>query len=123
MRLRGASRRPEDLLGDALPHFDETGHHSEPVTALPDDALGQLERAETRAVVRACIAQLPEAYRAIIILRDFEELSTGETATALGISENAAKIRLHRARQALATLLRAALAEAGDASKDPASRR
>jgi RNA polymerase sigma-70 factor (ECF subfamily) len=115
MRLRGASRRPEDLLPDALPHFDETGHHATPVLPLPDAAGDLLERAETRALVRGCVARLPEAYRAIIVLRDFEELSTAETATALGISENAAKIRLHRARQALATMLRTALAGAATA--------
>jgi RNA polymerase sigma-70 factor (ECF subfamily) len=56
--------------------------------------------------VRAAIAKLPEAYRAIIVLRDFEDLTTDEAATALGILPNTAKIRLHRARQALATMLR-----------------
>ena len=39
-------------------------------------------------------------------LRDIEELTTEEAAAALGITPNAVKIRLHRARQALATLLR-----------------
>jgi RNA polymerase sigma-70 factor (ECF subfamily) len=40
------------------------------------------------------------------MLRDIEELSTAEVAAALGVSENAVKLRLHRARQALATILR-----------------
>jgi RNA polymerase sigma-70 factor, ECF subfamily len=39
------------------------------------------------------------------VLRDIEELNTEETARALGISPNAVKIRLHRARQALRTVL------------------
>ena len=56
--------------------------------------------------MRAAIAKLPEAYRAIIVLRDFEDLTTDEAATALGILPNTARIRLHRARQALATMLR-----------------
>jgi RNA polymerase sigma-70 factor (ECF subfamily) len=106
MRLRAASRRPEGFIEDLLPHFDTTGHHADPVAALPvapDDAV---ERTELRLRVRAAIARLPEAYRAIIVLRDFEDLTTDEAATTLGISPNAAKIRLHRARQALATLLR-----------------
>jgi RNA polymerase sigma-70 factor (ECF subfamily) len=59
-----------------------------------------------RAQVRAAIEQPPPSHRAIIALRDFEDLTTEEAATTLGISANAAKIRLHRARQALATLLR-----------------
>ncbi len=107
MRLRAASRRPEGFADDLLPEFDSTGHHVEAVVPLPLSAHDALERHEVRVRVRAAIARLPEAYRAVIVLRDFEELSTEETATALGISENAAKIRLHRARQALATLLRA----------------
>ena len=37
--------------------------------------------------------------------RDIEELSTAEAARVLGVSENAVKLRLHRARQALRTLL------------------
>ena len=39
------------------------------------------------------------------MLRDIEELSTEETAGRLGITANAVKTRLHRARQALRTLL------------------
>jgi RNA polymerase sigma-70 factor (ECF subfamily) len=40
-----------------------------------------------------------------LLLRDIEEMTTEETAEALGITPNAVKIRLHRARQALRTLL------------------
>jgi RNA polymerase sigma-70 factor (ECF subfamily) len=105
MRLRAASRRPEGFIDDLLPEFDTTGHHADPVPPLPLTAEDAIERDEVRARVRAALARLPEAYRAIIALRDFEDLSTEEAASALGISANAAKIRLHRARQALATLL------------------
>jgi RNA polymerase sigma-70 factor (ECF subfamily) len=106
MRLRSASHRPEGFIEDRLPHFDTTGHHTEPVAALPPTPEDAFERAELRTRVRAAVAKLPEAYRAIIVLRDFEDVTTNEAATTLGISSNAAKIRLHRARQALATLLR-----------------
>jgi RNA polymerase sigma-70 factor (ECF subfamily) len=105
MRLRAASRRPEGFIDDLLPEFDTTGHHVDPVAPLPMTAEDAIERDELRVRVRAAVARLPEAYRAIIVLRDFEDLSTEEAASTLGISENAAKIRLHRARQALATLL------------------
>ena len=108
MRLRSASRRPEGFIDDLLPDFDTTGHHADPVTPLPMTVEDAVERDEIRVRVRAAVARLPEAYRAIIVLRDFEDLSTEEAAATLGISENAAKIRLHRARQALATLLGAA---------------
>jgi len=39
------------------------------------------------------------------VLRGIEELDIDETATALGTSRNAVEIRLHRARQALKTML------------------
>jgi len=64
-----------------------------------------LQRQETRALVRGCIDRLPESYRVVLLLRDIEELDTEETARLLDISPNAVKIRLHRARQALRTLL------------------
>jgi RNA polymerase sigma-70 factor (ECF subfamily) len=44
------------------------------------------------------IAALPDAFRATFMLRDVEGLSTTETATCLGISEDLVKTRLHRAR-------------------------
>jgi len=48
---------------------------------------------------------LPDTYREVVILRDIEEQDTAATAKALGITPNAVKIRLHRARQALRTQL------------------
>jgi RNA polymerase sigma-70 factor (ECF subfamily) len=57
-------------------------------------------------MVRACIQQLPDNYREVLILRDIEELSTEETAKMLSMTQTAVKVRLHRARQALSTLLR-----------------
>ena len=54
----------------------------------------------TRLVERA-VDRLPAHYRTVFMLRDVEGLSTAETATALGIGEEAAKVRLHRARAML----------------------
>ena len=105
MRLRSARRRPEVVVDDLLPHFDADGHHAESIQSMPVSIETALDSAQTRAQVRTCIAQLPDQHRAVIILRDIEELSTAEAAQVLGISENAVKIRLHRAHQALRTLL------------------
>ena len=105
MRLRGTSRRPEVAIEDLLPGFDDDGDHVQPIQPLPVSVETALTNAETRAQVRACIAQLPEQHRAVIMMRDIEDLSTAEAAEMLGISENAVKIRLHRARLALRTLL------------------
>jgi hypothetical protein len=41
----------------------------------------------------------------VLVLRDIEDLDTAEVAVGLGITANAVKIRLHRARQALRTLV------------------
>jgi RNA polymerase sigma-70 factor (ECF subfamily) len=105
MRLRAQSRRREVCIDDLLPTFDETGHHNHPVRPWEDDALARLTRAETRAHVRACIDRLPDPYREVLVLRDIEELDTEQTAQQLGINPGAVKTRLHRARQALRTLL------------------
>ena len=113
MRLRSQRRRPEESIDDLLPAFQEDGHHIEqfPDWGVRADEL--LEREQTRGAMRACIAQLPDNYREVLVLRDIEELSTQEVADAMGLTPAAVKVRLHRARQALSTLVRRDLADAG----------
>ena len=86
---------------------------------LPGGAIGSLSRvpkfqlrwsrrqaaSATREAVRRHIDELPESFRTVLLLRDIEGLSTEETARLLETTPNAVKIRLHRARQALRTLL------------------
>jgi RNA polymerase sigma-70 factor (ECF subfamily) len=105
MKLRARSRSREVRIDDLLPTFDQSGHHSRPVRAWEDEALARLTQAEIRAHVWACIDRLPDSYREILVLRDIEELDTEQTAQLLGINPGATKTRLHRARQALRTLL------------------
>jgi RNA polymerase sigma-70 factor (ECF subfamily) len=104
MKLRSQSRNHTVQI-DLLPTFDETGHHSQPVQRWDEQVLDSLTREEARAQVRACIDQLPEGYRMVLLLRDIEELDTEEAARAMGITAGAVKTRLHRARQALRELL------------------
>lgn len=104
MKIRTRSRRPEDPIEDLLPHFLEDGHHAEP-TSHWSNANELIEQRETRERVRAAIDRLPDSYRVVLLLRDIEELDTAETARALNLTPNTVKIRLHRARQALAKLL------------------
>jgi RNA polymerase sigma-70 factor (ECF subfamily) len=56
-------------------------------------------------LVQGCIRRLPESYRTVLLLRDIEGIDTEETARLLGTSPGVVKTRLHRARQALRTLL------------------
>jgi len=51
-----------------------------------------------RTAVEKAIGELPKKYRIVLVLRDIEQLSTDETAEALGLSPEAVKSRLHRAR-------------------------
>jgi RNA polymerase sigma-70 factor, ECF subfamily len=62
---------------------------------IPSEALN---RRELREALKKAIASLPLKYRQVLILRDIQNLSTEETAQALGISEGNVKTRLLRAR-------------------------
>jgi RNA polymerase sigma-70 factor (ECF subfamily) len=112
MKLRTRRRKPEQSIEPLLPAFQEDGHHASPVVPWTESAEHALVRAETRARVRRAIAELPDTYRTALLLRDIEERSTREAADLLGITENALKLRLHRARQALATKLKGTAAAA-----------
>ncbi|HEU4889470.1 MAG TPA: sigma-70 family RNA polymerase sigma factor [Thermoanaerobaculia bacterium] len=105
MKLRSRRRHPEEDIEQHLPRFLADGHQREPSTAWTESADNVIEREELRASVREAIEKLPDAYRIVLHLRDIEELSTAETAEILGTTKNVVKIRLHRARQALRTLL------------------
>jgi RNA polymerase sigma-70 factor (ECF subfamily) len=105
MKLRAQSRSRAVPIDDLLPTFDETGHHSHPVRQWDETPLSRVTRKETRTQVRACIDQLPEPYRTVLLLRDIEEFDTEQTAQRLCITPGAVKTCLHRARMALRTLL------------------
>ncbi len=105
MKLRKRTPASAADVEALLPRFHDDGHvvNPSPDWRLPADALA--ERQELRAIVRRCIDDLPEEYRCVLMLRDIEELNTEETAQLLGMTTGAVKTRLHRARQALRTLL------------------
>ena len=65
---------------------------------VPGDAL---LREELRGRIGEAIRDLPETYKAVVLMRDVEELSTEETARVLDISTDLVKQRLHRGRLAL----------------------
>ncbi|MEI9971173.1 MAG: sigma-70 family RNA polymerase sigma factor [Ignavibacteriota bacterium] len=56
---------------------------------------------ELRAVLDRAIAELPPIYRAVVLLRDIEQLSTEETAQILDLGTDVVKQRLHRGRAAM----------------------
>jgi len=113
MKLRRKKRQQTITLDDLLPAFDEAGRHLHPVVPWTGHPEERLDRAELQEQLRAYIDRLPESYRTIVLLRDIEQLDTAQTATLLGISRGVVKIRLHRAHQALRTLLEPLLVVAG----------
>jgi RNA polymerase sigma-70 factor (ECF subfamily) len=113
MRLRRRKARPEEPIDPLLPSFRQDGHAAVEFRSWQESAEELLARAEIRARVRAAIDRLPETYRTVLLLRDVEELETAEVAELLGVTPNAVKIRLHRARQALRTLLEPVVAGEG----------
>lgn len=58
-------------------------------------------RREMNACIRGVVTGLPENYRTVLLLVEFEELTNQEAADILGVSLETVKIRLHRAREVL----------------------
>jgi RNA polymerase sigma-70 factor (ECF subfamily) len=71
---------------------------------MPDEAL---LRAQLRRAVFAAIEELPEIYRAPVVLRDIEGLTTEEASTRLHVKDQTLKSRLHRGRLMLRERLQA----------------
>ena len=84
----------QELPLDDLPPGDQTADSAEPADR-------RLLQGELRAVLDRVILELAPQYRAVVVLRDLEELSTEETADILGLKPDAVKTRLHRARLAM----------------------
>ena len=77
-----------------------------PFLAGQDHSTGEnVERSVGRKHdVEQALAQLPQHYAAVLLLRHYQGLSLAETAQALEITENAAKLRLFRASKAFAAV-------------------
>ncbi len=110
MKLRSRKRKPETSIEDLTPRFAADGSRvveaHDFVDLSPADAL---DRERLRTLMRGCMDRLPDSYRVVLMLRDIEDLTTEETAEMLGIRTVAVKVRLHRARQALKTLVQKAM--------------
>lgn len=83
------------------------------------DPAEQADRSAVRDRVKQALAELPPRLRTVVVLRDVYDLSHEAIAAELGISESAAKVRLHRARRKLRERLYP-LAGEGDGQHDDA---
>ncbi len=103
---RSACARKRRGLKNRPPVSDER------LAESPDHAPSPETRAadhELASALSSALDQLSDDYREVILLRDIEGLSAPETASSLGISVDAVKSRLHRAREALRAALRPVL--------------
>jgi RNA polymerase sigma-70 factor (ECF subfamily) len=66
---------------------------------------------EERRIFWEAVERLPESLRSVYLLREVEGLSTREVARVLGLSESNVKVRLHRARRRLKSLLARAVGQ------------
>lgn len=93
MAVRRLKRREREISRDALPGdglLEELRLES-----LPGD---QMERLELGHMVQSAIDRLPEPYRTTLVLSDVQEHSMDEVAHLTGVTTQAVKSRLHRAR-------------------------
>jgi RNA polymerase sigma-70 factor (ECF subfamily) len=88
-RMESIDERLETPEGEFTPAF---------LTDWREVPLAALERGELRETIRTAVMELPEIYREVFTLRDVEGFNGAETAEALGITDMAVKVRLHRAR-------------------------
>ena len=108
-----AMKKPlfRQMVGEGKVSLEEIGGAGEGDLACADGrnpSLGErVIRGEMNACIREVIETLPANYRTCIVLSDLEDLSDAEIAEVLGLSLQAAKIRLHRARARLRERLEA----------------
>jgi RNA polymerase sigma-70 factor (ECF subfamily) len=113
-KRRDERREVRTSLEDHLPSFNPDGHREGERSFLLADwsqnPEHELLSSETRRVLERAIDTLPEHYRAVLVLRDVEELANAPIAALLGESIASVKSRLHRARMTLRELLAGSLA-------------
>src|SRR5947207_548267 len=88
---RSARHRHSELVPDT-PVLDLRAEH---------DPAQHADAASLRVRLESAIGELPPRLRQVIVLRDVYEMPHDQIAAELGISESAAKVRLHRARRML----------------------
>lgn len=99
-RVRTESKHTKDISLDDYAPYDKNGSLGGKVKLKEwsNNPYLILYRKEALEIVENAIADLPEKYRVVIILKDIEQLSQDEISDILGISVGAVKSRLHRAR-------------------------
>ena len=112
MKLR--KRKSDRSVSLDEPHETDEDTVTREIAVWDDDPEKKYSREELRDILQKAVEQLKPAFRTVFVLRDIEELSTEETAEALGISVPAVKSRLLRARLQLREKLTRLFKRKGD---------
>jgi RNA polymerase sigma-70 factor (ECF subfamily) len=91
-QLGKRSKHRHELLDEESPVADERREN---------DPVDRTDLSLLRADLAEALRTLPPKLRAVVVLRDIYDLPHESIAAELGISETAAKVRLHRARKQL----------------------
>jgi RNA polymerase sigma-70 factor, ECF subfamily len=105
------SKRYEELG----PTSEREGDPMDRFASLTPNPEQQMSNSELRRLLEQAVEKLPDAYRAVFMLREVEDMSTTDAAYALEITEENVKVRLHRAR---ALLRKSLFAVAGTESRE-----
>ena len=97
-KLRRRKKGEEVPIDDYLPRFQEDGHHQvRPVIDWSEGIDDLLVKEELQEIIRQAIDQLPAVDKAVLV-SDLDGVSNRQIGEALGLSVQAVKARLHRAR-------------------------
>jgi len=100
-----AKRKQQGRFVDLDSVAESDKEHSSMLASRQKNPEQQMLDAELRLILENSVEALPDLYREVFVMRDVEGLDTAETAESLGISEEAVKTRLHRARGLVRTEL------------------
>jgi RNA polymerase sigma factor (sigma-70 family) len=98
-----AQKNKNQRYSNKLPQFENKNSMATPAHALINKELNE--------ILQNAIAQLPEKYRLVFVLREIDEMSVRDTGAALNIEEANVKVRLNRAKSMLRTTLNRYLKE------------
>jgi RNA polymerase sigma-70 factor (ECF subfamily) len=95
LERKADQERERTLTGETDQQHPRRSRQPADWSRMPDEAL---LRAQLRGAVAAAIEELPEIYRAPVVLRDIQGLTTEEASTRLKLKDQTLKSRLHRGR-------------------------
>lgn len=116
IRKKSKREKNESEFLDDVYSVKQAAHSGLPLTDWSANPATRLLDEEARREMEKAIAELPEIYRAVFVLRDVQDLPAAEVAEVLDLSVAAVKSRLHRARLYLRNRLSNYFAGGGEAT-------